>query len=287
MPKSLTELAADIVAVQALKSKMTPAEVQEALKKVYGTLAQMKTNEGAGGHLALHEDKSEPIPDALTKLQEHPKRSIRQNSVLCLECGAEFKQITAKHTQTHGLTPKEYKKKWGFKSGESLASKALSSKRRETAERLGMADRLVVARQKRAEKIAVSKAPDALEQLAKYPDGKPVSEELAQLQRNPLRSIRKNEIICLECGDAFKMMTKVHLETHGMDADDYRRKWDLGKRQSLSSTGLSERRRATAEKHGLGDRLVAAREKSLAEKVQAEKEKAEFKPSVVRRKKGE
>ena len=40
-----------------------------------------------------------------------PRKSIRENSVTCLECGQKFKMITKRHLRIHNLTPEEYKEK--------------------------------------------------------------------------------------------------------------------------------------------------------------------------------
>ena len=59
-----------------------------------------------------------------------PKDAVRESTVVCLECGAKFKMLTKRHLAQHGLTPDEYKAKWGLKKGTSLACKSLQRMRR-------------------------------------------------------------------------------------------------------------------------------------------------------------
>ena len=59
-----------------------------------------------------------------------PKKAIREKSVICLECGKKFKVLTKKHLATHGLTPAEYKDKWGFKKTQALVDKSLARARK-------------------------------------------------------------------------------------------------------------------------------------------------------------
>lgn len=59
-----------------------------------------------------------------------PKKAIRESSIVCLECGKTFKILTKKHLSTHGLTPDEYRAKYGYKKGQALAAKALARERR-------------------------------------------------------------------------------------------------------------------------------------------------------------
>jgi predicted transcriptional regulator len=86
-------------------------------------------------------------------------------------------------------------------------------------------------------------------------------------------SIQRNKVICLECGKEFKILTKRHLALHELDQREYKTKWGIPLRQSLSSRSLSARRRKVAKKLGLGERLQAglkkaklAREKELRNK---------------------
>jgi len=58
------------------------------------------------------------------------KKAIKESSITCLECGASFKILTKKHMAGHGLTPDEYREKWGYKKSQPLACKALTRERR-------------------------------------------------------------------------------------------------------------------------------------------------------------
>ena len=84
------------------------------------------------------------------------------------------------------------------------------------------------------------------------------TEEPAEPQLDPKKSILKNKVICLECGREFKILTSKHLQKeHGMDSKEYRRKYGFSSRQSLAARSLSAKRRATAKKHKLGEKLQA------------------------------
>ena len=133
MMKSLTEMAAEIVAAQAGHAAMTAEEMDAALKKAFDALKSIK---------AIEEGiEAEPTP-------MDPKKSIRKNKVICLECGKEFKQLGNRHLKEHGLDAKEYRKKYGFKARQPLSAKNLSAKRRKIAKALGLGERLQKALQK-------------------------------------------------------------------------------------------------------------------------------------------
>lgn len=61
------------------------------------------------------------------------------------------------------------------------------------------------------------------------------------------KSITKHAIICLECGDAFKQLSRRHLSIHDLDARTYRAKHSIPRTQSLSSLAATARRRELAK----------------------------------------
>ena len=69
--------------------------------------------------------------DQVAGIDLDPKKSIRESSVVCLECGSKFKMLTKRHLKLHGLTPLEYKEKYGLKKSASLACKSIQRMRRQ------------------------------------------------------------------------------------------------------------------------------------------------------------
>lgn len=68
--------------------------------------------------------------DAETTPAVDAKKSIREKSVTCLECGKSFKMLGKKHLASHGLTPEEYKEKYGLKKSTALVCRELVRQRR-------------------------------------------------------------------------------------------------------------------------------------------------------------
>ena len=72
-------------------------------------------------------------PDSIIQsavMADEAKKAIREKSVTCMECEKSFKVLTKRHLATHGLTPDEYREKWGYKKGTSLVAKSLARERR-------------------------------------------------------------------------------------------------------------------------------------------------------------
>ncbi|MDD6181294.1 MAG: MucR family transcriptional regulator [Desulfovibrionaceae bacterium] len=58
------------------------------------------------------------------------KKSIKEKSVVCLECGKSFKILTRRHLESHGLNAVSYREKWGLKKDTPLVCKGLQRDRR-------------------------------------------------------------------------------------------------------------------------------------------------------------
>ena len=158
MAKSLTQMAANIVAAQASHVSMSADEMDAALKKVFEALNQIKVIEETPA--------GEAVDDELARLRANPMKSIQRTYVINLEDGSKYKQITAKTLAKFGVTAREYRKKWGFSARQPLSSKALSAKRRKVAKDLGLADKLAAARMARSKAAAEKKAAPAKKKKA-------------------------------------------------------------------------------------------------------------------------
>jgi len=150
MTKKLIEIAADIVQAQSIKISMTPEEITTSLQKVFRTLQEMQRSEMAGTPL----DVARPPEEAALE-QTSSQDSIQQDKILCLECNAEMKQLTARHLASHGLTPKGYRKKYGFSMKTPLSAKSVTKARIKAAKKRGLPEKLVqyleAKRQQKAE----------------------------------------------------------------------------------------------------------------------------------------
>lgn len=85
--------------------------------------------------------------------------------------------------------------------------------------------------------------------------GTDVEQEGAVPLLDPKKSIQRNKIICMECGQEFKMLSPKHLSSHGLDSKSYRKKYGLSARQPLCSKALSEKRSQAGKDRGLPENL--------------------------------
>lgn len=106
----------DIVRAQAGHRVMTAEEMVSMVISLNASLVGMVAG-------TMEPEVAAPLMD--------PKKSIKENSVTCLECGKVMKIITQRHLALHGLSGDEYRAKYGFKKGTALAAKSLVKARKE------------------------------------------------------------------------------------------------------------------------------------------------------------
>jgi predicted transcriptional regulator len=99
-------------------------------------------------------------------------------------------------------------------------------------------------------------------------NGSTSSATLSYLRRNPMKSIQRHQIICLESGKAYKVLSNRHLALYGLTSREYKKKWGIPLRTPLSARSLSAQRRKVAKERGLGQYLVAWRAKQAEPREQ-------------------
>lgn len=142
MDKKLLELAVELVQAQASLNKMSGEEIEMALIRVYNALYKMREAEKEGRSVDVPEYLAEAAALEQAPEKIDPRASIQDDRVICLECGLEFRQLTANHLRTHQLSPREYKRKWGFPLKQPLAARNLTKLRSRSAKKRGLPVRL-------------------------------------------------------------------------------------------------------------------------------------------------
>ena len=81
---------------------------------------------------------------------------------------------------------------------------------------------------------------------------------LPGLAMTPEKSLQKNKVVCLECGQEFKMLSPKHLRSHGLTSREYRVKYGFSLRQPLCAKSLSDKRKKAGKARGLPENLRKA-----------------------------
>jgi hypothetical protein len=72
------------------------------------------------------------------------------------------------------------------------------------------------------------------------------------------QSVRHDYVVCLDCGYRGKTLRRHISSRHGLNVDEYRRRWGLRSDHSLTAPAYSEQRSTLAKEFGLGRKSVTA-----------------------------
>jgi predicted transcriptional regulator len=144
-------MAVEIVAAHASTTNMSKEELIAEISSVYQALVAIEK-----GETVVAEAPAEESAPAISK-----KKAFGKDKVLCMICGKAMKTLTRHIKTAHGLTPGQYRKQFGIPRSQSLAAKNYSESRRQMALDRGLGEKLVKAREARANaKVAApAKAP--------------------------------------------------------------------------------------------------------------------------------
>jgi predicted transcriptional regulator len=84
-------------------------------------------------------------PEAVLTPAVSIRRSVNQNHVTCLDCGYRGKTLRRHIATRHGLSPGEYRQRWGLRSNHLLTAPAYSERRSTLAKARGFGRKLVAS----------------------------------------------------------------------------------------------------------------------------------------------
>lgn len=130
MTQSILEMTKDLVKSQIEQQHIPPERIQQVLQETHASLMSLKAQEDQ-----LENGESGQIPMlARTVPRVEWKKSISRHSIMCLECGQSFKQLSIRHLSQHDLEARSYRQKYGIPMTQPLAAKQTTARRREVAQ---------------------------------------------------------------------------------------------------------------------------------------------------------
>src|SRR5467141_5111966 len=88
--------------------------------------------------------------------------------------------------------------------------------------------------------------------------GQPVqAEEVLVPAVSVRRSVHQDYVVCLDCGYRGKTLRRHISARHGLNRDEYRKRWGLRSDHPLTAPAYSERRSTLAKARGLGRNSTA------------------------------
>jgi predicted transcriptional regulator len=124
---TLIELTADVVAAYVSNNPVPASELSNLIADVHAALGRV-----AGSA------SPEPLPVDKQKPAVNPKRSVHDDYIICLEDGKKFKSLK-RHLMTHyGLTPEQYREKWGLDANYPMVAPSYAAARSQLAKKMGL-----------------------------------------------------------------------------------------------------------------------------------------------------
>ena len=120
----LLALTTEIVASHVSNNSVNQADLTTMIEAVYRAL------EGLSG------PAEEPVEELVPAVSV--KKSISDEYIICLEDGKKLKMLKRHLMTSYGLTPDDYRAKWGLASDYPMVAPAYARKRQELAKKIGL-----------------------------------------------------------------------------------------------------------------------------------------------------
>jgi predicted transcriptional regulator len=120
----LLALSAEIVAAHVGNNAVAGADVSGLIQSVFDTLRGLASDEPA---VSVELTPAVPI-----------RRSVTDEHIVCLEDGKKLKMLKRHLMTDHGLTPEEYRARWGLRPDYPMVAPTYSAQRQALAKQIGL-----------------------------------------------------------------------------------------------------------------------------------------------------
>jgi len=121
---ALLKMAADIATAYVGHNSLAPNQIGDLIQTIFRTLS------GLDGASAPESQTAKPAVN--------PKRSVFPDYVICLEDGKKLKMLKRHLRTTYGLTPDEYRVKWGLSADYPMVAPNYAAQRSAFAKKIGL-----------------------------------------------------------------------------------------------------------------------------------------------------
>ncbi len=121
----LVQLTADIVSAYVTNNKVESGDLGALIEKVHTALVRAPA--------AASEPEQRPLVPAV-----NVRKSITPDYIISLEDGRKFKSLKRHLQGTYGMTPDEYRSKWGLPRDYPMVAPNYAKARSDLAKRMGL-----------------------------------------------------------------------------------------------------------------------------------------------------
>jgi predicted transcriptional regulator len=120
----LITLTSDIVAAHVSNNTISVEDVPTLISTVYGALANLGTS------APVVEERPEPAVSV--------RASVKRDHLVCLEDGKKMKMLKRHLMTEHGMSPDEYRQRWGLANDYPMVAPEYAETRRDLAVKIGL-----------------------------------------------------------------------------------------------------------------------------------------------------
>lgn len=121
----IVELTADIVSAYVSHNSVARSELPALLQEVHGALMQLENGDVTG-------EANTPKPAVPAR------KSVFNDYIVCLEDGKQFKSLKRHLRTQYGMTPEEYREKWGLPADYPMVAPNYARERSRLARQMGL-----------------------------------------------------------------------------------------------------------------------------------------------------
>jgi len=118
-------MTADIVSSFVANNQISSEELSELIRSVHRALVSLRTETGA-----VSGERPKPAVPV--------NRSIHDDYIVCLEDGKKLKMLKRYLRSTYGMSPDDYRKRWGLPPDYPMVAPSYAARRSEFAKKIGL-----------------------------------------------------------------------------------------------------------------------------------------------------
>ena len=124
---ALLQMTTKVVTAYLGNNTISDTQISDVIESVYGSLENLVSGTGS------NQTKQKPAVPI--------KRSITPDHIICLEDGKKLKMLKRYLRTTHGMSPDEYRTKWGLAADYPMVAPNYAKKRSAFAKEIGLGKR--------------------------------------------------------------------------------------------------------------------------------------------------
>ncbi len=118
-------MATDVVSSYLRNNVLPASQIAEVIRSVYGALSELGDEKSA--------EPAEPPKPAVSV-----RKSVTPDFIICLEDGKKLKMLKRHLRTTYGMTPDEYRAKWGLPADYPMVAPNYAAQRSDFAKKIGL-----------------------------------------------------------------------------------------------------------------------------------------------------